>query len=119
MKKTFFILLVSLLLVACKNSASQCEECETYIGDFLYFQDAAVLKGKDFIYAVELNEQAKKIAKKIQPIKNEEYDMVEITVKGIVSPKSDNEEGWDEILNIKEIITIADEVSEADILIQQ
>jgi|SRR5690554_4729108 len=119
MKKFLYLLLLPVLMVACKNTNTKCDNCETYTGEFLYLEDAAILKGTDFIYSVEVNQQAKEIADKIASIKNDEFDMVEITVKGIVNPKPENEEGWDEILTIKEIITIADEPTAADILIQQ
>lgn len=121
MKKIFYLLVLPLVFVACKNTETKtaCENCETFTGDFLYIADAAVLKGENFIYAVQLDDQATKLAKKVEPIKIEAFDMVQVTVKGVLSQKPEDQEGWDEILNIKEIITIADEVSEADILIQQ
>src|SRR5690625_1501948 len=121
MKKLSYFLLLPLILVACKNSGtdSACEDCESFTGDFLYLDDAAILKGDNFIYGVALDGQAEALAKKVEPIKKESYDMVEVTVKGVLSKKPEDQEGWDEILSIKEILTIADEVSEADILIQQ
>lgn len=121
MRKIFYLLFLPLIFAACKNGETNanCEECETFTGDFLYLEDAAVLKGDKFIYAVQMDQQAETLAKKTDPIKKEAYDMVEVTVKGILSKRMDNEEGWNEILSIKEIINIADEASEADILIQQ
>lgn len=121
MKKFFYLLFLPLAFAACKNAEtnSSCEDCDTFTGEFLYMEDAAVLKGADFIYAVHMDSQAEELAKKTEPIKKESYDMVEVTVKGILTKRPENEEGWDEVLSIKEIITIADEASEADILIQQ
>lgn len=121
MKKIFYILLLPLVFVACNNAETKtdCENCESFTGDFLYLADAAILKGDDFIYAVQLDEQAQELANKVEPIKKEAYDMVQVTVKGILSQKPEGQEGWDEILSIKEITTIADKASEADILIQQ
>ena len=121
MKKIFYLLLLPLVFVACNNAETKtnCENCESFTGDFLYLADAAILKGDDFIYAVQLDEQAQELVKKVEPIKKEAYDMVQVTVKGVLSQKPKDQEGWDEILSIKEIITIADKASEADILIQQ
>lgn len=121
MKKIFYLLLLPLAFVACKNGETKidCENCETFTGDFLYLTDAAILKGDNFIYGVKLDNQAKALAEKVAPIKIEDHDMVQVTVKGILSQKPEGQEGWDEILSIKEITTIADKVSEADILIQQ
>lgn len=118
MKKLFYLILLPLVFISCNQGDKKCDDCQTFTGDFLYFEGAAVLKGSNFIYAVELNDQAKKLSDQIEGIKIEAYDMVEVTVKGIVNPKPENKEGWDEILSIKEIITIANEPSEADILIQ-
>lgn len=121
MKKFFYLLFLPIAFASCKNAEtnSSCEDCETFTGDFLYLDDAAVLKGDSFIYAVQMDSQAEALAKKTDLIKKDAYDMVEVTVKGILTKRAENEEGWDEILSIKEIITIADEPSEADILIQQ
>lgn len=121
MKKFFYLLFLPIVFAACKNgeTKSSCEDCETFTGEFLYLEDAAILKGTDFIYAVKMDSQAEVLAKKISPIKKEVYDMVEVTVKGILTKRPENEEGWDEMLSIKEIVTIADEASETDILIQQ
>ena len=121
MKKFFYLLILPLALVSCKNKETEiaCEECESFTGDFLYLDNAAILKGNNFIYGVAIDDQAKALAEKVEPIKKESYDMVEVTVKGILSKKPEDQEGWEEILSIKEILTIADEVSEADILIQQ
>jgi len=120
MKRIFYLLILPLALVSCKNTeAETCEDCESFTGDFLYLDNTAILKGRDFIYSVALDNIAKALAEKVEPIKKESYDMIEVTVKGVLSKKPENQEGWDEILSIKEILTIADEVSEADILIQQ
>ena len=121
MKKIFCLILLPLVFIACNNAGTKtdCENCESFTGDFLYMADAAILKGDDFIYAVQLDEQAQELANKVAPIKKEAYDMVQVTVKGFLSQKPEGHEGWDEILSIKEITTIADKPSEADILIQQ
>src|SRR5699024_3247993 len=120
MKRMFYLLILPLALVSCKNTeAETSEDCESFTGDFLYLDNTAILKGRDYIYSVALDNIAKTLAEKVEPIKKESYDMIEVTVKGVLSKKPENQEGWDEILSIKEILTIADEVSEADILIQQ
>jgi len=121
MKRVFYLLFLPLALVSCKNTETEttCEDCDSFTGDFLYVDNTAILKGKDFIYGVALDSKAEALAEQVEPIKKESYDMVEVTVKGVLSKKPENQKGWEEILSIKEILTIADEVSEADILIQQ
>lgn len=111
----FLILILSVVvLTACQNKT---EEVELQ-ADFIYFEDAAVLKGNDFIYGVKLDSKAKELAGKVEPVKNDQYDMVSVTIKGIINQKEENAEGWDEIVTITEIISVSDKPSEADVKIQ-
>lgn len=91
---------------------------EVYEGDFVYTSDAAVLVGKSFIYGVEINEKAKELGEKAEKIKNNEYDIVPVTLRGTVSNKTENSEGWDKILTITDIIEISDTPVSAEIQLQ-
>ncbi len=132
MKKSLLLLTLALSFVvfSCKNSeektASQEEtpklldqEYNIYSGEFIYLADGAVLKGSNFIYGVTLDEMAEELAKKVAPVKKEDYDMVPVVVKGALSKKPEGEEGWEEILTIKEIINVSDVPAEADIKIEE
>ena len=44
--------------------------------------------------------------------------MVEVIVYGIVEPKPEGQEGWDEILTIKEIVSVSETPSPADIKLE-
>ncbi len=110
----FVILIFSVVvLFSCKN-----EEIVELQADFIYFDDAAVLKGNDFIYGVKIDAKAKELAEKVEPAKNDEFDMVAVTIKGTISPKPEGEEGWEEIVTIKEIISVSNTASEADVRIE-
>lgn len=132
MKNILLVLVSLLVLSSCKNTSekeekTQEENTETakkekknnnIKGDFIYFDDAAVLKGSNFIYGVKLNDKAKELADKVAPYKNEDYDMIPVIVKGKVAPKAEGEEGWDEVLTITEIIHFSKKPAEADVKIQ-
>ncbi|MBX2829520.1 MAG: hypothetical protein KTR22_15250 [Flavobacteriaceae bacterium] len=132
MKKSLLLIAFALtaVLFSCKNTeektAAQEEtphvlnsEYKMYSGEFIYLADGAVLKGSNFIYGVTLDEMAQELADRVKPAKKEEFDMVPVVVKGIVSKKQDGEEGWEEILTIKEIVNVSDTPAEADIKIEE
>ncbi len=115
----FLILIVSIVVLSsCKNKENESTEIVEIKADFIYFDDAAVLKGNDFIYGVKVDEKAKELAQRVEPVKKDEFDMVEVTIKGTINPRHEGEEGWEEIVTIKEIISVSDKPSEADVQIQ-
>ena len=61
---------------------------------------------------------ATELAKQVAPVKETEFDMVEVAVKGIITPKPEGQEGWDEILTIKEIVMVSKTPSKIDIKIE-
>ena len=133
MKKIFLLFILSAIIVSCKNSeekkaeesTSETEERTTYLkdkiykGEFIYLVDAAVFKGVNYIFGVELNEKAAELAERVKPIKNDEFDMVFVVVKGTVAPKPKDQEGWDQILTITEILEVSDTPAEVDVRIQE
>ncbi len=109
MKKPFILIVLSLLLFSCK-SENKGAEPDLIRGEFIYIDDAAVIKGTDFIYGVEIDELTHQLAEKIKPLQREEYDMVPVVIKGII--KANPGEGWEEIVQIKEIIGVSEPTSE-------
>jgi len=118
MNKFLILMLSVVVLTACKNNKQESTEVVEIQADFIYFDDAAVLKGNDFIYGVKLDEKAKELAEKVKPVKKDEFDMVAVTIKGTINPKQGDQEGWEEIVTIQEIISVSDKPSEADVKIQ-
>ncbi|MBQ4819999.1 hypothetical protein [Aquimarina sp. MMG016] len=113
MKKLFpLILVLSIVITSCKNEKSQAsvDGAQLIRGEFILIDDAGVIKGKDFIYGVELNELANELDKKSKPLQREEYDMVPVVVKGIIKPNP--KEGWDEVVEITEIVGVTEPTSE-------
>ncbi|WP_219010457.1 hypothetical protein [Aquimarina litoralis] len=112
MKKSLLLIIVSLLIFSCKNEKSESSDAETTLirGEFILIDDAGVIKGKDFIYGVVIDDMADELNKKVKPLQREEYDMVPVVVKGII--KKNAEDGWPEIVEIKEIVGVSEPTSE-------
>lgn len=111
MKKLVLISVLSLVLFSCKQKNSDAENEVTLIrGEFILINDAGVIKGKDFIYGVEINAMAEELANKVKPLQREEYDMVPVVINGIIKPNP--QEGWEEIVDIKEIVGVTPPTSE-------
>ena len=124
MKKQFFAIITGLLLLtACEDNTTQEEVIVTPVtakdslttieGEFIYLADAAVLKGRNFIYGVELDSVSLKLADSIAPLKRDEFHMIPVKIKGKVL-RNPGGEGWEELVQIKEILEIsADPADEA------
>ena len=130
MKKMFLLIVLSIGIISCKNteekksdnsdtSIAATESINSYRGDFLYFDDAAVLKGENFIYGVTVDDMSKELAKQVEAVKEEAYDMVPVFVKGYLKNKPLEAEGWDEILTITEIINVSSSPSKDEIKIEE
>lgn len=140
MKKTFFLLVMSLsvVLYSCKNSEEKTETSENdpsiteqsddgyqmYTGEYLYMEDqkSGVLMGSNFIYGVVIDDKAEELAAQVAEVKKDNLDMVPVVVRGEVMKNPDlKEEGsaWEEVITIKEIIAVSEKPSEADIKIEE
>ncbi|HLS30114.1 MAG TPA: hypothetical protein VK021_04600 [Flavobacteriaceae bacterium] len=131
MKKSLFVLsLIALVFTGCKNEKKQSESTEeddtvapteeksteiikkdsdgntVLIGDFIYSDGAAVINGKDFIYGIVLDSMANVLTEKVKPIKQDEYDMIPVAIKGKIKPNP-KKDGWDEVVEITKIINIS------------
>ena len=130
MKKIILITLILIISFSCKENTITNKEKESktelnsseekvYRGDFIFLEDAAVLKGDKFIYGVTIDEISKQLAVKVKTVKNSDFDMVPVAVKGNVSQKQEGQEGWDEILTITEIILVGNKPSKIDVKIEE
>ncbi len=135
MKKQLFVLCLLMTLFACKNGeekeqvatapVSETETTENYkvfSGEFIYIADGAVLKGNNFIYGVTIDDKMHELAKLVEPIKKDEFDMVPVRVKGelVINPLFVNTgEGWKQNVTIKEIIKVSDTPAPADVRIEE
>jgi len=129
MKKIFLLLLFSVAIFSCKNSEEKnvseglttenAENLKTFKGDFINSDGALVLMGTNFIYGVKRNEVSEQLSKQVSAVKTNDYDMVGVRVKGIVSKNTDSESEWEELITIKEIMKVNDTPSEVDIKLEE
>ncbi|MFD2822735.1 hypothetical protein ACFS5M_03580 [Lacinutrix iliipiscaria] len=127
MKKLIFLLVLAVTFTSCKNEPKK-ESIETndgrtekqsdgltlLKGEFVYYSDAAVLQTNSQIYGVILNDKVDEINKQAIPFKKEDTDFVLVEVRGKIMPKPEGEEGWDNRIEIKEILNVSALKSEAD-----
>lgn len=111
MKKVALILITSLLLISCKEST-------TYEGEFIFLEDAAVLKGDSFIYGVQLDNKMQELATIVKPLQRDKFDMVPVVIKATIAAKKKGTEGWDSIITIKKIIEVKAPTSEDPIKLE-
>ena len=81
-------------------------------GDFVLGSSTAVLRGKDFVYAVAVDSMSRVLARRIQPLKQDDFDMIPVTVKAKIEVNP-LQGGLDEMIRIQEIIEIP-EIQEKD-----
>lgn len=130
MKKIILITFLSIVSFSCKEEIKTSKEKESkvvlnsaeenlYRGDFIFLKDAAVLKGDNFIYGVSIDELSKQLAERVKEVKVSDFDMVPVVVKGKISKKQEEQEGWDEILTITEIVLVGSSPSKIDVKIEE
>lgn len=114
MKKLVFITLILTAFISCKNDekskqtdSKENEELTLLKGEFIYYADAAILQTETEIYGVIINAKMHELDKQVQVYKKEDTDMVPVEIRGKISPKPENEEGWPFRLEIKEITNIS------------
>jgi NhaP-type Na+/H+ and K+/H+ antiporter len=90
-----------------KNNAETSDNLSTIQGNYIFFENAAVLQNDAEIYGVFLNEMAKQLNEKAAQFKVSDTDMVSVEVKGIVSTKDDPKILWENKLEIVEIISVS------------
>lgn len=144
MNKLFYLFLMSLIVVACNNSEEkktddgsaedQTETVESdgretvvdvrmpvYRGEVIFTEEGAVMNGRDFTYGIVMDTIARQLQARVEPIKTDPYDMVNVVVSGVVSDNpalAEGEEGWDEVIAIKKILSVSAEPSKPDVKIE-
>lgn len=130
MKKIAVVFFTLITIIACKNASEKNENgvlnketqqeihSQTYRGEYIHTNKGSVLYGNQFIYGVVLNQNEKELAHQVAPIKKDSLDMIPVVVKGFVTKKKPDEEGWEDQLTITEIVLVGSEPSAPDIKIE-
>jgi hypothetical protein len=117
MKQISLIFLMFFLLTACEsdkkaksNNATEVEALakdegfRQLKGEFIYVEGSAVLKGRDFIYGVVIDDMANELIEQTNQEKIDEYDMIPVLIKGNIIDNT--EEGWEKLVEVKEILRV-------------
>lgn len=125
MKKTFaYLILLLVVFTACKSEEKtedkknkedakeintntkeiSKDSPRTISGEFIYSDEAAVIKRRNTMYGVVMNDKAKNLLNQAQGISEDPYATFNVTVTAKIE---DNEgEGWEKLLNIQKIIKV-------------
>ncbi len=120
MKKVLILLLTIAVFTGCKKESKK-ESVETkdgktvkqsdgltlLKGEFVYYADAAVLQTHGQIYGVIINDKVDEINKQAKPFKAEDTDFVLVEIRGEITPKPEGAEGWENRVEIKEILNVS------------
>ena len=117
MKKIIILLITITAFLNCKKETKKevdnkqqeikTENLTLLKGEFVYYADAAVLKTTNKVYGVILNKKVDELNEQAKPFKKDHTDFVLVEVKGKITPKPKDEEGWDNDVEIKEIISVS------------
>lgn len=120
MKKINLMIILALVVIACKNEAKSEVNLEenraksynendgfvTMKGEFVYYADAAVFQTSNEIYGVVIDDNMHQLEKQVKAFKKEATDMVPVTVRVKKFEKAEGEEGWQYRIEIKEILKV-------------
>jgi hypothetical protein len=136
MRKLGILLLICTVVIACKLDNKKVVELEgtnakesgktikqndgfiTLQGEFIYYADAAVLKTSGKIYGVVIDDVVQELQSQVKAFKKEDTDMIPVTVRGRLFKKAPNEEGWEDKIEIKEILKVSAPSLEANDVIK-
>jgi hypothetical protein len=76
-------------------------------GQFIYHADAAVLQTHRELYGVIIDAKMHELNDMAEKYKKVETDMVPVEVRGKITPKPENEEGWPFRVQIVEILNVS------------
>ena len=124
MKKLFGMLMLSLLSFSCQDEGRgelmeqrKTEKVPDSIqlleGDFIYSEEAAVMRGDDFVYGVTLDSMSRVLSERIAPLKSDDFEMIPVKVKAQIRPNP-RQNGWEEMIEILEIVEVPESAKVSD-----
>ncbi len=75
-------------------------------GEFLYYADAAVFTANAEVYGVIVDKKMHELNALVQKYKKSDMDAVLVQIKGDITPKKADEEGWANTIKITEIVSV-------------
>ena len=108
-KMKYNLPLIALLFFVAACNMQPKSEVETLTGEFLFYDNAAVLNTGNEIYGVVVDDKLHELHAQALTVQKDSFDMVQVHIKGIISENS-NEEGWPQVVTVKEIDSVAQSV---------
>jgi len=130
MRKALLILIMISGFMSCKNETKsepkeevsdttqqrtekQSDGLTLLKGEFIYYADAAVLQTHREMYAVIVDAKMQELNERAKAFKKEATDFVQVEIRGKITPKPENEEGWPYRVAIKEILNVSKSTEES------
>ena len=104
MKYNLAHIALSLFVAACTTQPKL--EIENVTGEFLFYDNAAVLNTGNEIYGVIVDEKLHGLHAQALNVQKDSFDMVQVFIKGVIF-ENPNEEGWPQVVTVKEIDSVA------------
>jgi hypothetical protein len=97
---------IALLLFVAACTTQPKSEVESVAGEFLFYDNAAVLNTGSEIYGVVIDDKLHALHAQALTVQKDSFDMVQVYIKGVIS-ENPNEEGWSQVVTVKEIDSVA------------
>ena len=104
MKYNLAHIALSLFVAACTTQPKL--EVESVTGEFLFYDNAAVLNTGSEIYGVVVDDKLQELNAQALTVQKDSFDMVQVFIKGVIS-ENPNEEGWPQVVTVKVIDSVA------------
>ena len=104
MKYNLPLIAIFLFVAACTTQPKS--EVENVTGEFLFYDNAAILNTGSEIYGVVVDDKMRELHHQALTVQKDSFDMVQVYIKGVIS-ENPNEEGWPQVVNVKEIDSVA------------
>ena len=80
-------------------------EVKNVSGEFLFYDNAAVLNTGSEIYGVVVDDKLHELHAQALTVQKDSFDMVQVYIKALIF-ENPNEEGWPQVVNVKEIDSV-------------
>ena len=133
MRKGIILLLTLVVLVSCKNNTEESKSIDTdspektekqsdgltlLKGEFVLFDDAAILQTHREFYGVYINDKARELNELVKKYKKAETDMVPVEIRGRISTEKDKKIMWPNKIEIVEILNVFEPKPESNDIIK-
>ncbi|WP_406685537.1 hypothetical protein N1F78_07410 [Seonamhaeicola sp. MEBiC1930] len=100
MKKLIILFLCFFTFLNCRKSG------EIISGNYVFYEDAAVLQTDSIIYGVIINDKAQELNKQAEPLKKQPTDMVRVEIRGTINKQKHESILWEDKIEITEIFNL-------------